>query len=153
MQQYTGRTRDDQYHSQVSNVVSHAFAAITQTRKKHNGTLVDTTPTTNTGHTQKIGATVTGDSFLDMLESWLLPQLNTNYDDYILQLDGAPPHFHRNVRVLLNRVPPQRWIGRAAANGDKNLLPWPPRSPDLTPLQPAFMYHHCPRPSMKFVIG
>jgi hypothetical protein len=26
-----------------------------------------------------------------------------------------------------------RWIGRAAANGDKNLLPWPPRSPDLTP--------------------
>jgi len=21
----------------------------------------------------------------------LLPQLNTNYDDYILQLDGAPP--------------------------------------------------------------
>ena len=37
------------------------------------------------------------------------------------------------VRVILNRVLPQRWIGRAAANGDKNLLPWPPRSPDLTP--------------------
>jgi hypothetical protein len=33
----------------------------------------------------------------DMLENWLLPQLNTNYDDYILQLDGTPPHFHRNV--------------------------------------------------------
>ena len=29
--------------------------------------------------------------FPDMLENWLLPQLNTNYDDYILQLDGAPP--------------------------------------------------------------
>jgi hypothetical protein len=28
-----------------------------------------------------IEATVTGDSFLDMLENWLLPQLNTNYDD------------------------------------------------------------------------
>jgi hypothetical protein len=26
-----------------------------------------------------------------------------------------------------------RCIGRATANGDKNLLPWPPRSPDLTP--------------------
>jgi hypothetical protein len=26
-----------------------------------------------------------------------------------------------------------RRIGRAAANGDNNLLPWPPRSPDLTP--------------------
>ena len=24
---------------------------------------------------------------------WLLPQLNTNYDDYILQLDDAPPIF------------------------------------------------------------
>jgi hypothetical protein len=34
--------------------------------------------------------TVTGDSFLDRLENWLLPQLNTNYD-YILQLDGGPP--------------------------------------------------------------
>jgi len=38
-------------------------------------------------------ATVTGDLFLDMLENWLLPQLNTNYDDYIMQLDGAPPIF------------------------------------------------------------
>jgi hypothetical protein len=28
-----------------------------------------------------------------MLENWLLPQLNTNYDDYILQLDGVPPIF------------------------------------------------------------
>ena len=35
-------------------------------------------------------ATVTGYSFLDMLENWLLPQLNTSYDDYVLQLDGAP---------------------------------------------------------------
>jgi hypothetical protein len=35
-------------------------------------------------------ATVTGDSFLDMMVNWLLPQLNTSYDDYILQLDGAP---------------------------------------------------------------
>jgi len=26
-------------------------------------------------------ATVTGDSFLDILENWLLPQLNTSYDD------------------------------------------------------------------------
>ena len=39
---------------------------------------------------------------------WLLPQVNTNYDDYTLQLDGAPPHFHRYVRVLLNRVLQQR---------------------------------------------
>ena len=37
-------------------------------------------------------ATMTGDSFLGMLENWLLPQLNTSYDDYILQMDGAHPH-------------------------------------------------------------
>ncbi|KDR10441.1 hypothetical protein L798_15462 [Zootermopsis nevadensis] len=48
-------------------------------------------------------------------------------------MELPPPHFHRNVRVHLNRVSPQRWIGRAAANGDNNLLPWPARSPDLTP--------------------
>jgi hypothetical protein len=41
-------------------------------------------------------------------------------NDYILQLDGAPPHFHRNVRELLNRVLQQRWIG-CAANGDNHI--------------------------------
>ena len=45
---------------------------------------------------------------------------------------AATVHFHRNVRVLLNRVLQQRWIGRAA-KGDNHLRPWPPRSPDLTP--------------------
>ena len=73
-----------------------------------------------TGCTQKNGA-----------ENWLLLQLNTNYADYILQLYGAPRHFHRNVPVLLNRVQ-QRWIG-CAAKGDNHHLPWPPRSPDQTP--------------------
>jgi hypothetical protein len=41
-------------------------------------------------------------------------------NDYILQLDGAPRHFHRNVRELLNRVLQQRWIGHAA-NGDNHI--------------------------------
>jgi hypothetical protein len=98
--------------------------------------------------------TVTGDSFLDMLENWLLPQLNTNYDEYIPQLDRASPHFHVNVRVLLNRVLPQHWI-RRAVNGDNNLLPSPPLLPDLTPcdfflvcsLKTVFICHHCLRPS------
>ena len=83
----------------------------------------------NTGYTQKMVRF----QFLDMLENWLA-QLNTNYDDYILQLDGAPPrpHFHRNVRGLLNRFLQQRWIGRAA-KVDNHLLPWRPCSPDLTP--------------------
>jgi hypothetical protein len=38
-------------------------------------------------------ATVTGDSFLEMLKDWLLPQLDTNYDNYIPQLDEATPPF------------------------------------------------------------
>jgi hypothetical protein len=41
-------------------------------------------------------------------------------NDHILQLEGAPHHFHRNVRELLNRVLQQRWIGRAA-NGDYHI--------------------------------
>jgi hypothetical protein len=40
-------------------------------------------------------------------------------------------HFDTNIRELLNSVPPQRWIGRAADGN--NILLWPPRSPDLTP--------------------
>ena len=44
-------------------------------------------------------ATVTEDSFLDMLENWLLPQLNTSYDDYILQLDGAPSPFSQQCTI------------------------------------------------------
>lgn len=44
------------------------------------------------------------------------------------QLDGAPPHYHREVRQFLNVNFQDRWIGR---NGCHN---WPPRSPDLTPL-------------------
>ena len=41
------------------------------------------------------------------------------------------PPFSQECSVLLNRVLQQRWIGRVA-KGD-NHLPWPPRSPDLTP--------------------
>lgn len=44
------------------------------------------------------------------------------------QQDGAPPHNGRQVRELLNNTFGEQWIG--------NLGPvrWPPRSPDLNPL-------------------
>ncbi|ERL96003.1 hypothetical protein D910_00787 [Dendroctonus ponderosae] len=45
-----------------------------------------------------------------------------------LQLDGAPPHYYCEVWQFLNADFQNRWIGR---NGFEN---WPPRSPDLTPL-------------------
>ena len=46
----------------------------------------------------------------------------------IFQHDGAPPHYSREVRELLNRKFPNQWIGRGGPT------PWPARSPDLTPL-------------------
>jgi hypothetical protein len=53
-------------------------------------------------------------------------------DNFILQQDGAPAHFHLEVCRHLNTTLPQRWIGRTS-NEDSALIPWPPRSPDLTP--------------------
>lgn len=42
--------------------------------------------------------------------------------------DGAPPHFRLEVRDFLNQEQGRRWIGRAGP------VAWPPRSPDLNPL-------------------
>ena len=44
------------------------------------------------------------------------------------QHDGAPPHHTNRVRELLNELFPNRWLGRGWP------VAWPPRSPDLTPL-------------------
>lgn len=44
------------------------------------------------------------------------------------QHDGAPPHFSRAVSTHLNQQFPGQWIGRGGPHS------WPPRSPDLSPL-------------------
>ena len=77
-----------------------------------------------------IEKTVTGNVYLDMLEQFLEPQLISDgiMDTVVFQQDGAPPHFAITVRDYLNQDFPARWIGRAAP------MKWPPRSPDLTPL-------------------
>ena len=41
---------------------------------------------------------------------------------------GAPSHYTRHVMQHLNDTFPNRWIGRGST------INWPPRSPDLTPL-------------------
>lgn len=46
----------------------------------------------------------------------------------LLQQDGAPPHYSREVKDYLNQEFPERWIGRGGPQA------WPARSPDLTPL-------------------
>jgi hypothetical protein len=49
-------------------------------------------------------------------------------DDMLFQQDGAPPHFHKEVKNILNRKFPEKWIGRGGP------ITWPPSSPDLIPL-------------------
>jgi len=44
------------------------------------------------------------------------------------QQDGAPPHWGSDVRQFLDATFPNRWTGRDGPT------PWPPRSPDITPL-------------------
>jgi hypothetical protein len=75
--------------------------------------------------------TVTGMTYLDMLQLWLMPQLQ-NILMFIFQQDGSPAHFHCEVRQYLNTVLPGRWIGHVSGN-DQPLLLWPPKSPAITP--------------------
>lgn len=49
--------------------------------------------------------------------------------------DGAPAHFSLVARQYLDVAYPNRWIGRGGAQ------PWPPRSPDLNPLD-FFLWGH-----------
>ena len=44
----------------------------------------------------------------------------------------TPPHFDHDVRGYLNDTLSHSWIGRASQDGSL-FLPWPPRSPDLSP--------------------
>jgi len=52
------------------------------------------------------GNTVTRNSYLEMLQDWLFPQLNEDFEDFIFQQDGAPPHWHNQVRRFRNETLP-----------------------------------------------
>lgn len=52
-----------------------------------------------------------------------------------VQHDGCPAHFARPVRDYLDTNFRERWIGR------QGQISWPPRSPDLNPLD--FFYWGC----------
>ncbi|GFX62853.1 uncharacterized protein TNCV_3351791 [Trichonephila clavipes] len=75
---------------------------------------------------------INGDIYLDMFSEWLLPQLEEAVPDFILQQDGTPLHWIKNVREFLNERLPHHRIGRAGPQ-DLTCLNWPPISPDLTP--------------------
>lgn len=51
-----------------------------------------------------------GTQWRSALTLWLLPQLEKNSNDFVLQQDGAPPHFHVAVPNHLNVHRPWRWI-------------------------------------------
>ena len=74
--------------------------------------------------------TVNGNSYLHMLETFAFPQIRAGDDagDMWFQQDGAPPHCATAVRNRLSEEFPRRWIGR------RGEMEWPPRSPDLTPM-------------------
>lgn len=71
-------------------------------------------------------------AYLQLLTGELEDQLEdlsvSAYYSMWFQHDGAPAHYSRNVRAYMNSRFPEQWIGRGST------VPWPPRSPDLTPL-------------------
>lgn len=76
--------------------------------------------------------TLNGERYLNLLQNDL-PELIRNVDPQLretmwLQNDGCPAHYAVIVREYLNATYPERWIGRLGP------ILWPPRSPDLNPL-------------------
>ena len=80
---------------------------------------------------------IKGDNCLGMLQNYFIPQLEqlNLKDDIMFQQDGAPCHFALRVRQFLDQEFFNRWIGRGGQ------FYWPPRSPDLTPLD-FFLWGH-----------
>ena len=65
-----------------------------------------------------------------MLQEFVTPRLQEQLGDieFFFQQDGAPPHFHHDVRTYLNENMQNRWITR------RGTIEYPPKSPDLTPM-------------------
>src|SRR5207253_8482615 len=72
--------------------------------------------------------TINMNTYVDMLTEFVIPQVQDMQPNIIFQQDGAPPHWGLIVRATLDAHFPDRWIGRDGP------IAWPPRSPDITPL-------------------
>jgi hypothetical protein len=70
-------------------------------------------------------ATVTGASYLNIQQNYAITRIPQRY---FFQQDGAPPHYANTVKAFLSQQFPGKRIGR------RGPIAWPPRSPDLTPL-------------------
>jgi hypothetical protein len=60
--------------------------------------------------------------------------------------DGAPGHFSRAVRYVLNNTHHDRWIGRGGSTA------WPPRSADLNPLD-FWVWGHLKPPCIHLLLA
>jgi len=89
---------------------------------------------------------LTGEKYLAMLQNVIQPLVvraiedNDNHteldeENIFFQQDGAPAHYTIPVREYLDREYPGKWIGR------RGPIEWPPRSPDLTPID-FFLWGH-----------
>jgi hypothetical protein len=65
-------------------------------------------------------STVTKEMYLDMLQKFVVPQVEDLQPMVIFKQDGAPPHWGRIVRVYLDATFPNHWLGRDGP------LAWPP---------------------------
>jgi hypothetical protein len=74
---------------------------------------------------------INGVNYLDMLQQRFIPAVQhwPSFHRMIFMQDGAPPHWSVAVRNYLTATFPNRWMGRGSPS-----YPWPPYSPDLTPM-------------------
>ena len=87
--------------------------------------------------------TVDSKKYLQLLQIGYLPELYKQLpladpdmkDDIWFQLDGASIHTAKIIKEYLEKIFPNRWIG------NKGPIPWPPNSPDLTPLGNVQFYY------------
>jgi hypothetical protein len=84
--------------------------------------------------------TLTGNRFEQLILNGIVEQFFDNLplaltQNVWFQLDGAPPHYAINTRQRLHEMFHNQWIGRGGP------VQWPPRSPDLTPMD-FFLWGH-----------
>lgn len=77
---------------------------------------------------------VSGETYLNLLTRKFYPAFSSlpNASELHFMQDGAPPHWSLRVRDWLNENLADRWIGRGGPRDHQ--IAWPPRSPDLTPM-------------------
>lgn len=85
-----------------------------------------------------IDGTLNAERYLHLLQNSVVPavrNLDVNFEEIWLQQDGCPAHNARPVQDYLSQTFPERLIST------RGIIPWPPRSPDLTPCD-FFLWGH-----------